>query len=336
MSKPQRVLSPLEYDKKTEKYKLGKIANGVGAYLLSYYLSMQIVAIFMVLILNRLNLSSEAGTIVDYLLDILISVMAAFIPGLFYFLFSHKKMTTLIPTKHTKLTTLIPLLFIGLAVAMIANSLSDLMLQNFSLFGIENHANFSTTTNSVGEFLLCIVSTAIVPAFAEEFAFRGIIMGSLRKYGDAFAIVSSAILFGTMHGNISQIPFALTLGLIFGYVDCKTDSIYPSVIIHFANNFYAVLFDTLLTSTSVDKTIGYSVYFGVIVAFVLIGLLSFIYIAKTDKSFFKMRDSEPTWYPNSNLISFKEKNKALFLSPAIIISLIIFLIEAILYMIPFS
>ena len=45
-------------------------------------------------------------------------------------------------------------------------------------------------------FAALIMAFSAVPAFAEEFAFRGIVMGVLKKYGRAFALICSSIMFG--------------------------------------------------------------------------------------------------------------------------------------------
>ena len=36
------------------------------------------------------------------------------------------------------------------------------------------------------------------------FACRGLIMGILRKYGDGFAVLMTAAVFGLMHGNLTR------------------------------------------------------------------------------------------------------------------------------------
>ena len=78
------------------------------------------------------------------------------------------------------------------------------------------------------------MDTAIVPAVFEEFAFRGVVLNKLRKFGDSYAIIMSAVLFGLMHGNLSQIPFAFILGLVIGFIAVKTNSIIPGILIHFS------------------------------------------------------------------------------------------------------
>ncbi len=324
-----------DFEKYNEKKQLGKMSNGIGIFVITYFLLMQVASVAISLILSSFFKSAYSSIAVENLTYIFIATFAAFISGLFYFLFSKRKMSDTIQAKHTKFTFLIPLVFIGLAVSMLANLLSNIVIENFSFFGLENNVDFSNETNSSLDFFLSIVASAIVPAFAEEFAFRGLVMGVLRKYGDAFAIIASAVLFGAMHGNITQIPFAFTLGLMYGLADCKTNSIFPSIIMHLANNFYAVMADVLINSTSANQNIAYGVVESISLAFCVIGFLSFIYIAKKDKSFFKLSSTEPNGYSNSNVLSLKEKCKKFFLSPAIICVLSIFTLESILYLTSF-
>ena len=45
-----------------------------------------------------------------------------------------------------------------------------------------------------------------------------------------------------MHLNINQFFYATILGALMGYINLVTDSIYPSIIIHFINNFLSIYF----------------------------------------------------------------------------------------------
>ena len=90
-------------------------------------------------------------------------------------------------------------------------------------------------------FFIDIVCTCIFPAFFEEFAFRGVLLNSLKKYGDIPAIVVSSLMFGLMHGNFVQLPYTFIMGLALGFVTLKTNSIYCAVGAHFLNNFIATI-----------------------------------------------------------------------------------------------
>lgn len=321
---------PQDFVRYNEKRLLKKNSNGLGMFVLVYFLTMQFTA---TAIYYFFSSYTDNNSFV-FLLDMFASVFSAFIPGLFYFLLSKKRITKIIPAKHVKFTFLLPLLCIGMAFSMLGNVASNIIQNNIALFGLKNSIDFNTEVSSVTEVLLYFVSTALVPAFAEEFAFRGVLMGSLRKYGDAFAIVISSIMFGAMHGNIVQIPFAFMLGLIFGYADCKTNSIFPSIIIHFINNFYAVLMTVAQDNANISSNTFYVIDCFVMVMFCILGLLSFVYLAKTQKGFFKMSSTEPTEYPYSNTLSFGEKVKSFLLSPAVIVVLVIFSLEMTVYLFP--
>ena len=180
------------------------------------------------------------------------------------------------------------------------------------------------SSSSVFENILYVIAVALTPAFAEEFAFRGILMGTLKKYGNSFAIITSAVMFGGMHGNIIQIPFAFILGLVFAYIDCKANSIIPSIIIHFVNNFYSVMMDIIRSQSMLTTRSFYILYYSLFVGMLVLGILAFLYIMKKDKNFLSISDT-------SQLISLslKEKVKCFFFNPGVITIVSIFILETI-------
>lgn len=91
--------------------------------------------------------------------------------------------------------------------------------------------------------MLYVVNSVALPSLIEEYVNRGVILGSLRPFGDRFAIVTSAVLFALLHRNMVQIPNAFLLGLVLGYFVVKTNSIWTGVAIHFVNNGLAVLLE---------------------------------------------------------------------------------------------
>ncbi|MCM1497705.1 MAG: CPBP family intramembrane metalloprotease, partial [Clostridium sp.] len=56
--------------------------------------------------------------------------------------------------------------------------------------------------------------SSLIGPIAEELIYRGFVMRSLEKYGESFAVVVSAVLFGVMHQNLIQSIFAFLVGLI--------------------------------------------------------------------------------------------------------------------------
>ncbi|MEE0914275.1 MAG: type II CAAX endopeptidase family protein [Ruminococcus sp.] len=324
------------YYKQNEKILLSKKSNGLGFFIFAYFATMLASTIFLEAILMMLKpndfLGSNIESVPIYYITIFSSVISAFIPGLLYFLLSNTRISDVIQTNYVKPSTFFPLIFLGMGVAMIANYAADIVANNFSIFGLENQIDFSSPSETLEEIILYVVSTAIVPAFAEEFAFRGVLMGSLRKYGDAFAIIVSAVIFGAMHGNIIQIPFAFILGLIFGFITCKTNSIFPAITIHFTNNFYAVILDILQTSNTLTDRKFVVINYIIVFVFCALAILSFFYLIKKDRNFFKMTSNDGVKCENSKFLTFKDKMQAFFICPGIILTLSLFLLETIFYL----
>ena len=99
-----------------------------------------------------------------------------------------------------------------------------------------------------------IIAIVVMAPIAEELLFRGAIQGHLlRKWKKpAAAIIVSSLLFGAIHGNPAQIPFAFVLGLALGWIYYRSGSLIPSILMHFINNGTSVVL--FLYSDNPDAT----------------------------------------------------------------------------------
>lgn len=87
-----------------------------------------------------------------------------------------------------------------------------------------------------------LIYACILGPFMEELMFRGILLKPARVYGDRTAVVFTAVMFGLMHGNVTQFLYAAAIGLIFGYVAVRTNRILYTVLLHImVNSFGTVL-----------------------------------------------------------------------------------------------
>lgn len=74
--------------------------------------------------------------------------------------------------------------------------------------------------------------------FAEELVFRGVIMNGLRRFGRVFAIITSSLLFGFMHGSLVQGLFGFISGLVLGYLAMEYGLVW-SLLVHMLNNAFS-------------------------------------------------------------------------------------------------
>lgn len=139
------------------------------------------------------------------------------------------------------------------------------------------------TAGDMRAALVQFVYVAIIAPIAEEFFFRGLILESLRPYGNGFAIFVSAIMFGLAHGNLEQFFYAATLGVFFGYIAISTGSIVTTTIMHAIFNslsgFMLLLSadkgvqDYLLASQNGEESV---ITTGVVLYFILMGVIALL------------------------------------------------------------
>jgi len=78
-----------------------------------------------------------------------------------------------------------------------------------------------------------LAAVAIVTPIIEELVFRGVILEGLRlRYSAKTAVISSAVLFGLMHGLPWAMINAFLLGLFLGWLMVKTGSLQLCIVAH--------------------------------------------------------------------------------------------------------
>ncbi len=201
--------------------------------------------------------------------------------------------------------------FTGLLVCSLGDRATSLVSAFIDAAGVSFEQPEGLEPNTPLGYALQVVSYAVIPALVEEFAMRGVVMQPLRKYGDRFAIVVSAVLFAALHGNMVQIPFAFIAGLSLGYFAIVTDSIWTSVAIHFLNNLSAVIVSIYYSNHSDDDLLCFYAVEGAILA---LGVIAFIlFMRLKPKKLAKATDE----------IGNSLKYSTVFCAPSVVISLLI-------------
>ena len=103
-----------------------------------------------------------------------------------------------------------------------------------------------------------IISIAIMAPLVEELLFRGAIQGYMLRKGmkPLHAILIASAIFGIVHMNPIQVPFAFAIGMIFGWLYYRTGSVIPGIVGHFINNSIACIQMATLTEEEFNtKTI---------------------------------------------------------------------------------
>lgn len=216
------------------------------------------------------------------------------------------------PFRPVNKHTIAKMIFIGLGVSVVSYCATVVLVAIASVIGIDLAAATITIPSSPAAIFLFIVNTTIIPAFFEEMAFRGVVMQTLRRFGDGFALITSSLLFALIHANFAQTPNAIIMGLVMGYFTMLTGSLWPAIAIHFANNLSVILmlFATQAMSPPAALILQYVLY----MVYIIAGVVSLLYLLRRYHNLFYIRKS---CCPLDSV----RKISIFFASPAIVITL---------------
>ena len=129
---------------------------------------------------------------------------------------------------------LAPALYLAVTVAMMA--LPEAWLDSYA----------EASSGVSGGGVIGIVAVVLVAPVVEEFIFRGLIMTRLAQAMPGWlAAALSAAIFGLCHGHPVWFAYTFVLGVLFGLMDLRLGSIWPSILAHMVFNGLGQVLDLL-------------------------------------------------------------------------------------------
>ena len=184
--------------------------------------------------------------------SIVLSQLTIILPFMIYCIIKKENPFKVIRLKKIKFST--ALLAVGIAVF----SYPVVVLLNMvSMIFVEN-AMIKVMPDVLAMGLIPgLLLMAFLPAMVEETIFRGMVYNTYSKRRPIIGILLSALLFGLMHMNFNQLPYALYLGIIMALVMEACDSIVAPMIVHFTMNATSSTL-AFLTKDSLEEAAGAS------------------------------------------------------------------------------
>lgn len=184
--------------------------------------------------------------------SIVLSQLTIILPFVIYCIIKKENPFKMIRLKKIKFST--ALLAVGIAVF----SYPVVVLLNMvSMIFVEN-AMIKVMPDVLAMGLIPgLLLMAFLPAMVEETIFRGMVYNTYSKRRPIIGILLSALLFGLMHMNFNQLPYALYLGIIMALVMEACDSIVAPMIVHFTMNATSSTL-AFLTKDSLEEAAGAS------------------------------------------------------------------------------
>ena len=264
--------------------------------LLLYVLSVQILAVLLVLLLPL----SKIPLLSDQYICMVISVVISYC--LLNNIFpnetsaeSTKEISTEPNPKKTSFSILSFLHYFMLfqAAQWIGGIINYPIITLFTKLGLnlsfsEEAARGGSLTNAPMLFY-----TILVAPLMEELVFRGVFYHRFRSYGKYFAAFCTAFFFALMHSNFLQFAPAFSMGIILFFIRDRYGLPY-SILLHFSNNLLAIVINNL----SQDSTLIQGIYS----LFLLAGLgYGIYYVVKNRTSL-----AEDRQYEKEHALSLKQ------------------------------
>ena len=249
----------------------------------------------------------------------LLSQLICFVPPLLvYFKWSKKNVKETLRLNPLGWKNLLLLLSFGISIQPLMSLLSYLTALFFP-----NPVEQSVGGIQSSGFLVSFVAVAVLPAVFEECFSRGILLSGYHCLGKYKAQFACALLFGLLHLNPQQFPYAFIVGFIFAFLVDRTNSIFASILPHMIING-TTIFSIFATSSETMTTAAAELPQGSVLASLLVvSLLSLPWLAALLYLFLKANP------PREELLLLDENGspyRERFLSPAIITIFAIFIV----------
>ena len=191
---------------------------------------------------NHVQAFQQYDTVSSLLQNMVCYFAYMFVPFILLTFCLRKNPFAIVPVGPIREKRRLPIaLVISLALAFVSALVSIYVDLFLGLLHLRITAPDFTPPTQPGLVVLYILFFCALAPICEEFIFRGVILQSLRPYGNGFAILLSALLFAMMHGNLAQFPLAFLVGLAFGYFVIRFESIWATVLMHASVNLVSTL-----------------------------------------------------------------------------------------------
>ena len=224
----------------------------------------------MIVVLTLLTVASlidpmEMGVDVNlYLAIIILELLVYALPAVFFCRLRGREYGARLRVRFFRISHIF-LILLALAALLCGSA-----LLNYGMRLLFPHAEVTTASYAgvaeAGSY--AVLAFCILPAIAEEFLFRGILLAEYESVSVPFAVFASALFFGMIHLDFLRLPAYVYSGVILALVLYATRSVLASMLLHILNNIAA-----LWTEQYVEKFTAAAGQRGVLLVFILLCVL---------------------------------------------------------------
>lgn len=244
----------------------------------SFSAPLLVLVIFALLMLSRyININDLKYRDSVYLSMIILQMLIFILPGVFYMRLRGgdiAKRMHIRPLKIREMWFTFCCLCVLIFGSMIISSVY------FRLGGVAGEYTLYNTfvpngSRDVGNAIYVIITFAVIPAFTEEFIFRGVVLAEYTGYGVLTSILMSSLMFSMLHFDLRHLFLYFFCGVVISYAVYVTRSIVAGIAIHLLNNLYSLFLDGAFRNVLQNPNSYAFFVFVAVSLFLLFLLLSF-------------------------------------------------------------
>ena len=160
----------------------------------------------------------------------------------------------------------------------------------------ETMESVSTDPNWVLQFITLVIGAPL----CEELIYRNMSITNLnKKIAPMISVLITSAVFGLAHGQPLQIAYAGALGLVFGIIFIRTESLYPSLVAHAVFNLlgftFSYLDEIIAPESSAENALNIVLWVLIIVSYLTMPLVFYWLVkhTKTPKKLVKVQPQQP-------------------------------------------
>lgn len=183
------------------------------------------------------------GIVVGAKTELFLLEAVIILPALIFTVRNNFPIVTLFRLRPVNKNVIVSSILIGVAFTVVSDEIDRIIQIFFPMPEIlQNAIEESLKIQSTSDLIIIVISAVFFAAIVEELLFRGFVQTSFEHHFDITkAVMSSALIFTIIHFNPWWTIQVMIIGVILGVMAWKSNSVIPSMIVHFINNGIALI-----------------------------------------------------------------------------------------------
>lgn len=258
----------LRKEKKLSQKRVKRNFTTIGLFLVIYTLFVMYIPYLLKMYFNEVDSVILHDEFLYYGIYFIIMVIGTVIPFFLLRKFSKIKLKRIVRKVNATFVDLFVQTIVFFTICIALTYVSNMISNYFGLEGrLISGIGFAYEEASLNNILYVFMLVFVSPLL-EEYAFRGVLLNSLSRYGKVFALYATSIIFALAHNNFAEMIPAFAMGIALGKTALRYKSIQPTIIIHIL--FNAFIYGLCIMPQSIVKYMTYALVAICVLAFALI------------------------------------------------------------------